>query len=557
MQHRALLLLVALAALLGVATPARAADPIMRLSEVRAGMRCTALSVVRGVQISSFDVEVLDVVSGDPYAAGPRILVRVSGPAVTPSGVGEGFSGSPIYCPDGRGGTKNAGAISETLGDYGNDVVLATPIEQILGQGPDAPRSARRDAALLARARPLATPLTISGLSAPMRARVSRAAERVGRSVLTAPSGPARGYPVQDLRPGSAVGVGLSTGDLAIGSIGTVAYRDGPAIWAFGHSQDGVGRRSLPLQDAYVFSVIDNPVGTKDAKTYKFAVSGHTVGTLSNDFLNGVSGRVGPVPRTIPFTASIRDQDSGVSRVIHSQIADERSLELGSSLDMVGTFALGQGSTQALGATPPRVSSSLCLRIVVRERRRPLGFCNRYANQVSPLADASTAFRLVDAFKFGRLTPLSVSARLRLRRGVPEAYILRARAPRRVKRGQRVRIGLDLQNRRAGRKRVNVFYRVPRSARPGRRVLTLRGAVPRSPEVGFQERLEIALTPEAPGEGLGPRSVEALAERIASLRKSRDGLRATISKSGRGPVVLSASKLLVRGKTRLPLIVRR
>lgn len=549
--------LVALAVLLGVVTPARAADPIMRLSEVRSGMRCTALSVVRGVQISSFDVEILDVVAGDPYADGPRILVRVSGPAVTPSGVGEGFSGSPIYCPDGRGATKNAGAISETLGDYGNDVVLATPIEQMLGQGPDAPRSSRRDAALLSRARPLATPLTISGLSAPMRARLSRAAKRVRRSVFTAPSGPARGYPPQDLRPGSAVGVGLSTGDLAIGAIGTVTYRDGPAIWAFGHSQDGVGRRSLPLQDAYVFSVIDNPLGTKDAKTYKFAVSGHTVGTLSNDFLSAVSGRVGPVPRTIPFKASIHDQDTGKSHVIHSQIADERSLELGSSLDMAGTFALGQGSTQALGGTPPRVSSSLCLRIVVRERRRPLGFCSRYANQVSPLDDASTAFRLVDAFKFGRLTPLSVSARLRLRRGVPEAYILRARAPRRVKRGQRVRIGLLLQNRRAGRKRVSVYYRVPRAARPGRHLLKLRGAVPRSPEVGFQERLEIALTPEPPGEGVGPRSLEALAETIASLSKSRDGLRATISKSGRGPVVLSASKLLVRGKVRLPLIVRR
>ncbi len=557
MNRRGLVPLVALVALLGLTAPARAADPVMRLSEVRAGMRCTALSVVRGVQIASFDVEILDVVTGDPYAGGPRILVRVSGPAVSPSGVGEGFSGSPIYCPDGKGQTKNAGAISETLGDYGNDVVLATPIEQMLGQGPEAPRSSRRDAALISRARPLAAPLTISGLSAPMRARVSRAAKRAGRSVLTAPSGPAQGYPVQDLRPGSAVGVGMSTGDIAIGSIGTVTYRSGSAIWAFGHPQDGVGRRSLPLQDAYVFSVIENPLGIKDATTYKFAVTGHTVGTLSNDFLNAVSGRVGRAPRTIPFTASIRDEDTRRTHVIRSRVADERGLELGSSLDMVGTFALGQGSTQVLGSTPPRVSSSLCLRIVVRERRRPLGFCGRYADQVSPLEDASTALRLVDAFKFGRLTPLSVSARLRLRRNLPEAYLLRARAPRRVRRGQRLRIGVLLQRRRAGKKRVTLYYRVPRSARPGRRVLKLTGVEPRSPEVDFEERLEIALTPRRPGNGAGPRSLGALAESVASLRKSRDGLRATIAGSGRGPLVLSASKLLVRGKLRLPVVVRR
>ena len=52
----------------------------MRLSDVRSGMRCTGLSVVRGTAISSFDVEVIDVVSGDASSAAPRILVRTSGP---------------------------------------------------------------------------------------------------------------------------------------------------------------------------------------------------------------------------------------------------------------------------------------------------------------------------------------------------------------------------------------------------------------------------------------------------------------------------------------------
>jgi hypothetical protein len=42
--------------------------------------------VVRGTDISSFDVEVIDVVSGDPSESGARILVRVSGPAVDATG---------------------------------------------------------------------------------------------------------------------------------------------------------------------------------------------------------------------------------------------------------------------------------------------------------------------------------------------------------------------------------------------------------------------------------------------------------------------------------------
>src|SRR4051794_18475547 len=80
------------------AAPAAAGDPILPLSQVHPGMRCTGYSVVKGVYISAFDVEVLDVVSGDPSEPGGRVLVRVSGPAIDATGVGPGFSGSPIYC---------------------------------------------------------------------------------------------------------------------------------------------------------------------------------------------------------------------------------------------------------------------------------------------------------------------------------------------------------------------------------------------------------------------------------------------------------------------------
>jgi len=135
--HRCALL--TLAAVLSLAGAAQAADPIMPLSEVQPGMVCTARSVTHGTAISSFDAEVLDVIADDPAAGGARLLVRVSGPAIDATGVGPGFSGSPILC-DGR----YAGAISEGIGDYGNKVLLATPIEAILGARPTAAASARR-----------------------------------------------------------------------------------------------------------------------------------------------------------------------------------------------------------------------------------------------------------------------------------------------------------------------------------------------------------------------------------------------------------------------------
>ena len=145
------LLLAALAAALVAPASASAADPIMPLGDVQAGMRCTGLTVVRGTAITSFDVEMLDVIDRQrPEVA--RILVRVSGPAVDADGLGPGFSGSPIYCPGADGVARNIGAISDGIGEYGGKVGLATPIEPILAE-PVQPPSSRR-----ARARPSSAP---------------------------------------------------------------------------------------------------------------------------------------------------------------------------------------------------------------------------------------------------------------------------------------------------------------------------------------------------------------------------------------------------------------
>ncbi|MGB2710351.1 MAG: hypothetical protein WBC33_02460, partial [Conexibacter sp.] len=146
------------------AQSASARDPITPLRDVHRGLQCTALTVVHGTEISSFDVDVLDVVAGLD-GGGARILVHVSGPAVAASGIASGFSGSPVYCAGATGAIGNAGAISATVGQYGNDVGLVTPIEEMLGLDVRPPSGVRRAPRLLRAARPLASPLTISGLA--------------------------------------------------------------------------------------------------------------------------------------------------------------------------------------------------------------------------------------------------------------------------------------------------------------------------------------------------------------------------------------------------------
>ena len=533
----------------------------MRLSDVRSGMRCTGLSVVRGTAISSFDVEVIDVVSGDASSAAPRILVRTSGPAVDATGIGFGFSGSPILCRDGAGVRRTAGAISETVNEYGNKTVLATPIEEMLGEPVAAPRGAPR---LPAHSRPLSAALSASGLSPRVRRVLARAARRRGVSLLTPPAGPLGSFPTQSLAPGAAVSASLASGDIHLAAIGAVSYRDGDRLLAFGHPLDAAGPRSLLMQDAYVYSVIANPGAVPDFASYKLASPGHDLGTFGFDGLSAVTGRVGALPPTTQLTVTARGP-SGRRTQIGGRVADERALDLPSTLSPVGALALAQASDRVLRSSPARVTTSMCLRIRLRERPRPLGFCNSYFDPGAATGDFEQAMDVLDGY-FGRLTVTDVSARLRISRGVREALLVRGRARGTVRPGRRARIRLVAQDRRSGRLRVSFVVRVPRDLRPGRRVLVVGPTGDGSEEDILLELLEGAFAkgglnlaegnpPAEKDSGDGPvtRTLSGLAFRIAAIQQP-SGLNGRFSGSERR-LVLRSSNVRFRGKIRVPLRV--
>jgi hypothetical protein len=538
---RTLIAAVSAAALLYPAPAAAAGDPIMPLGELRAGMQCTGYSVVRGTDISSFGVEVIDVVDDRASGSGPRILVRASGPAVDATGIGPGFSGSPIYCPDAQGTQRNIGAISESIGEYGGKVVLATPIEAILGNPVDAPR-AQRDGATLARARPLAAPLTVSGLSPRIGNALQRAATRRGRPVLAAPAGPLGSFPVQTLRPGAALGVGYASGDISVSALGTVAYADGDRIWGFGHPLDGVGARSLLLQDAYVFHVVNNPFALPDFfGTYKYAAAGHDVGTLSNDASNSVAGRVGALPATVPVRATATDLDSGAKRTVRVSVADETGVDqpTGSSiLSFVAPLAVTQAAGSVLDGSPARLTGRACFAISFAEAPEPVRFCNRYvSDQPDPFgagntvastasADLFQALSLVDSFKAGVARVTGVEADIEIARGQRQAFLRRVVLPRRGRAGKKVRATLVLRHVRGRLERRRVRLRLPSDLRRGMRRVAFTGVDVDFPGGGdLFELLELEFSFGPDGGDLGPRSLRRLLARIDGLARY-DGISA-------------------------------
>jgi hypothetical protein len=513
-MNRAPALLAGFLGALAFAAPAQAGDPIMPLSQVHRGMHCTGYSVIQGTDISSFDVDVIDVTEDG-------ILINASGPAVDQTGIGEGFSGSPIYCKDSDGVARNIGAIAAGIGDYGNHKALATPIEQMLAEPVVAPS---RTGAPKARpgVRPLLAPLTISGVSPPMQKLLSAASRRTGRAVITSPRVAYAAFPPQTLRPGASLGVGLSSGDIAASAIGTVTYTDGPNVWGFGHPLDAAGPRSLILQDAFVYDVISNPVGTEGLTTYKYAAPGHDIGTLSNDTINAVVGSVGALPPLIQLTAHVKNLDSGASKDVNVQITDELGLDLPPALDLIAPIAIGDGAFEVLGSAPFDQTGKMCFSITVRERKAPFRFCNRYTGAAVDLMidDASRAIVLVDNFTvrtFHHLHVVRVHADESVARGVDQGVIVRASAPGHVRRGRRIAVHLRLRLARGPVRTLTIHPRVPASLPRGRALMTVQG----TPADGEPDGaiFEVLGVPASDRPSRGPRTLKQLAARIGAIHR--------------------------------------
>ena len=472
-------LLVSMVAALGLSTGTALANggPIMPLSDVAPGMDCTAQTVIQGTTITTFNVHVVDIVQDPQF--GLRILVNVSGPAVDSTGIAQGMSGSPVYCPMPDGSLANAGAISS--GVPGTTQGEVTPIEQMLSEPVLPPPAAATDTryhASLSRMRPLLGPLTIGGLSPALMNIIERAALRAGRLVVTQPQGAgSTNFPVQPLVPGASVAVSYSTGAISIGAVGTVTYRDGQNVYAFGHEFDGAGRRSLLLQDAWVDGVASNP----STGAFKLAAPGHSEGILTSDTPSAVIGTVGAGPTLVPVDVAAHDLDTGNRITLYSQVADETDigLPLGASLvDAVAPLEAGQAATQIFNGPPAFESGRMCVQIWLRESRTPLGFCNHYVGSGSAgdsgvppeLAsavgtDMTSAFSLLEQVAFAKLHVTRVSAQIDAQRGLAEGSLVSVQGPMRVHRGQLVTVHLLVQLFRGGTRTVTLRLRIPRHVR--------------------------------------------------------------------------------------------
>lgn len=337
-------------------TPTRKIDPldlknIMLVKDVKPGMKGYGKTVFRGTKIETFEVEVISVMEKMNFGKS-LILVTMKGGPITERGANliQGMSGSPVYING-----KLIGAFAYGEAFIKEPIGMVTPIEDMLDAwDPSLPSKPStffplgtadldKPIPLAGRVfskvaiddgkgrdygsgtlvfRPLAVPFTVRGMSPHI---ISMLADRLKPLNIVPVAGP--GTPADkadmdiELEPGAAVGVSLATGDLDITGVGTVTYRRGNRILAFGHPMisnpfmNGMGAIDAAMTTAYVHDVFPSiMISSKVASPIR------TVGRVFQDRPWSIAGEIGAGPKMIPVTIHIDDKSLGRKRDFNVQV---------------------------------------------------------------------------------------------------------------------------------------------------------------------------------------------------------------------------------------------
>jgi hypothetical protein len=295
------------------AAPADGPPPargIVTVDEVRPGQEVTAWTVFEGTRIEPFRGRVLGVARNYFGPARHIVLVDFHEERVRHTGIVHGMSGSPVYLGD-----RVLGAVALVLSPFPKDAVAGiTPIEYMLADAGDPapapataaaaavdvePKGAVPDGALL---RPIATPLVFSGVRPEVFAHYRSRFAAAGLEPVLGAGGadPSSPLGADDLKPGAPVAAVLARGDLSLDASGTVTWRDGKRIYAFGHPFLLQGRVRFPMAPAEVVTTLAD-----QTFSYKVTNSAAPAGTVVLDRLAAIVGEVGPPPEMFPLTVRL------------------------------------------------------------------------------------------------------------------------------------------------------------------------------------------------------------------------------------------------------------
>lgn len=557
------------------APPLAASPGILPSAQIAPGMTGVGKTVILGTAISEFQVIVLGVLR-NAGPAGDLVLFRASGPAIQATGgLASGMSGSPIYL-----GGKLAGAFSYSFQFADPMVGLFTPIEDMLRAMPRAAlaprpgvyavtpfslggRRIRRielrespgpgsTAPDIATAVPAATPLFVSGVGYDTTEELARSLQPMGLLPMAGP-GMASLPATIPLEPGSAIGVALMQGDLAAYAIGTLTYRDGNRVLAFGHPFTDNGRTEFLLTNAIILQTV-----RAMNHNLKVGAAGAPVGIISEDRPAAVGGTLGVFPRMFGARVTVHDMDTAVDRRFTFQVVNSKVLA--PVLVALGSRGAVERALNRSGEGTAEVRMALGGRGLPRRVDRANIFYSESDIAARALIEVPQALHLLFENDFADLAPTDISIDIRVTKARHTATLIEAELPKGpVPQGGTIRVRVSVRPFRGTPVTKEIDLAVPADFPEGSAMLIVRGGPAASQSANAASSAQAQ----------GGESINSLTDAIAAFEgaeKSTDVVVDLVSStrppagSAAGPVHASArwnTQWVLTGRFQAPIVIER
>jgi hypothetical protein len=366
------------------------------LEQIKPGMRAVARTVFAGSEPEDFGVEILGVLPGFIGPKQPAIIGRLTGANAERTGVFAGMSGSPVYI-DG----KLVGAISFSFPFAKEPIAGITPIQTMIDifEQSAAPRNSSANeprpfsftelastdfqtvlpqpavssAPFLANVAnnsplvgllgqqfaPIATPLVFTGVRQDVLNLYAPQLASSGLLPVASAGGAAEMTPMtkaddKTLQPGDSVTVALARGDYSLAAAGTVTWRDGEKIYAFGHQFLNLGSANMPLGEGSVVAVVPNA-----NNSFKLSVPGALVGSLEQDRQTGIYGKLGREPKMIPVELNVQTSRNRAETYKYEVVSDSFLTALLLNITVYNAIT---ATERGLGESTINVSSQIAVK---------------------------------------------------------------------------------------------------------------------------------------------------------------------------------------------------
>ncbi len=388
------LCLIAILTAVSLASDPKSNPNFMPTDQIKPGMKGYGLSVFQGTKPERFEVEILGTLVGFQNPKQCIIIARLSGPLVERTSVFAGMSGSPVYI-DG----KLVGAVAYAFPFEKEPIAGIQPIKNMVdvieeGRQEETPSGkplsfntlisqanassigsmpAPFTAQVSARAAstpqlapfvghtimPIATPVTFSGISQAAVEMFGEDLKKIGIQPIAGVGGGSSLTPMvpfndTTLAPGTSVSVQLVRGDFTIDASGTVTYRDGEQIYAFGHPWFSSGKASWPMAESTVVTVVPNV-----NNSFKIAAGGNLVGSINQDRSTGVFGQLGEKPRMIPARLTVHTSRNKTEVYNFEMISDSLLTPL---LARITIFSALNATERQLGSQTIKLSGRISIK---------------------------------------------------------------------------------------------------------------------------------------------------------------------------------------------------